>query len=207
MMIRYAAESTIQDVDGIIKANIRSNLRNVADEVSLSIDQQLRIIAESVCMVSALYTKKLIDSGISTNTSKHDTIFRHMKSYREYNFNESCQYPACPKDYGSLLGRSRFPSTSSVTSGSTKHSSVYLYSSQLKQSAQNDSEWDKTMNLHHDDGPGVELLINLPYQDIDYDVMYNQGPNSTLMFYLSTKLQYPYSGEYSVSHRTFPGMI
>ena len=76
-MIRYAAESTIQDVDGIIKANIRSNLRNVADEVSLSIDQQLRIIAESVCMVSALYTKKLIDSGISTNTSKHDTIFRH----------------------------------------------------------------------------------------------------------------------------------
>ena len=62
----------------------------MADEVSLSIDQQLRMIAESVCMVSALYTKKLIDSGISTNSSKHDMIFRHMKSYREYNFNESC---------------------------------------------------------------------------------------------------------------------
>jgi len=180
----------------------------VADEVSLSIDQQLRTVAESVCMVSALYTKKLIDSGIPTTTSKQDTIFRHEESYRDYNFHQSCRYPACPKDYGSLLHRSRFTETSVVRDGSTKHSSVYLYSSQLNLHAQNDSEWDRILNLNRDNGHGVEVLVNLPYQDIDFDVMYNQGPNSTVMFYLSTTIHYPGDkGDYSVAHRTFPGTM
>jgi len=34
--------------------------------------------------------------------------------------------------------------------------------------------------------------------------MYNRGPNSTVMFYLSTQLKYANS-QYTVSHRTFPG--
>ena len=36
--------------------------------------------------------------------------------------------------------------------------------------------------------------------------MYTRGPNTTVMFYLSTKISLP-SGKYIAVHRTFPGIV
>jgi len=174
----------------------------VADEISLSVDQQFRIVGESICMVNALYAKKLLESNIPTQNSDDSTIYRPKRSYRDYNFEESCTYPSCPTDYGALYGRSRFPKDSTVTEGSTKQSSVLLYWSEDDLQAQSDTEWQQIENTD----TAVDAVVNLPYQDTDFDVMYNRGPNSTVMFYLSTQLQYASSKQYTVSHRTFPGM-
>jgi len=183
-------------------SDIHSNLRNVADVISLSVDQQFRIVGESICMVSAYYAKKLLQSDIPTESNKDSTIYRHQRSYRDYNFVSSCKYPSCPTDFGDLYGRSRFPKNSNVTQGSTKQSSVYLYSSTLNLHAQDETEWQQIENTD----AAVDVVVNLPYQDTDFDVMYNRGPNSTVMFYLSTQLEYINSKQYTVSHRTFPGM-
>ena len=198
----YVVTSSYNSADNIILSDIHSNLRNVADEIALSVDQQLRIVGESICMVSALYAKKLLESNIPTQSSKDSTIYRQELSYRDYNFVESCTYPSCPTDYGALYGRSRFPKNSIVAKGSTKQSSVFLYSSALELHAQNDTEWQLIENTD----TAVGAVVNLPYQDTDFDVMYNRGPTSTVMFYLSTQLQYASSKQYTVSHRTFPGM-
>ncbi len=195
-----AGTSSYNSADNIIESDIHSNLRNVADEISLSVDQQFRIVGESICMVSALYATKLLQSDIPTKNSKDSTIYRQKRSYRDYNFEESCTYPSCPTDYGALYGRSRFPKDSTVTEGSIKQSSVFLYSSALDLHAQSDTEWQ---NIENTD-TAVDAVVNLPYQDTDFDVMYNRGPNSTVMFYLSTQLKYANS-QYTVSHRTFPG--
>ena len=197
----YAGTSSYNSPNNIIVSDILSNLRNVADEISLSVDQQFRIVGESICMVSALYAKKLLESNIPTQNSKDSTIYRQERSYRDYNFEESCTYPSCPTDYGALYGRSRFPKDSTVTKGSPKQSSVLLYSSALDFQAKNDAEWQQI----EDTDPAVDAVVNLPYQDTDFDVMYNRGPNSTVMFYLSTQLKYA-NMQYTASHRTFPGM-
>ena len=197
-----AGTSSYNSADNIIVSDIHSNLRNVADEISLSVDQQFRIVGESICMVSALYAKKLLQSDIPTQSSKDSTIYRQKQLYRDYDFVESCKYPSCPTDYGALYGRSRFPKDSNITEGSTKQSSVLLYWSEDDLQAQNDAEWQQIENTD----TAVDAVVNLPYQDTDFDVMYNRGPNSTVMFYLSTQLQYASSKQYTVSHRTFPGM-
>jgi len=201
IIIIIAATSSYNSADNIIVSDINSNLRNVADEISLSVDQRFRIVGESICMVSALYAKNLLQSDIPTQINKNSTIYRHKLSYRDYNFQSSCQYPYCPKDYGPLGGRSRFPTSSHVTSGSIQHSSVFLYNKALDLHAQTDAEWQQIENTN----PAVDVVVNLPYQDTDFEVMYNRGPNSTLMFYLSTQLQYDNANDYSMSHRTFPG--
>jgi len=197
----YAGTSSYNSADNIIESDIHSNLRNVADEISLSVDQQFRIVGESICMVSALYATKLLQSNIPTQNSKDSTIYRQEQSYRDYNFEDSCTYPSCPTDYGALYGRSRFPKNSDVTEGSTKQSSVLLYWSEGNLQAQNDAEWQQIEKTD----TAVDAVVNLPYHDTDFDVMYNRGPNSTVMFYLSTQLKYANS-QYTVSHRTFPGM-
>lgn len=38
------------------------------------------------------------------------------------------------------------------------------------------------------------------------NLMYTRGPNTTVMFYLSTKISLP-SGKYFAVHRTFPGIV
>ena len=124
-------------------------------------------------------------------------------SYREYYFNGPCSEPHCPSDYGALLGKSRFPShLQGFINGSLLHSSVYLYSSTISRAAKNDSVWTSLTNSY----PAIDNVINaLTYQDRDMNVMYTRGPNTTVMFYLSTKIALK-DGSHIAVHRTFPGV-
>ena len=130
-------------------------------------------------------------------------IIVQESSYREYYFNGPCAEPHCPSDYGAFLGRSRFPPhLQGFINGSLLHSSVYLYSSRISQAVKNDSVWTSLTNSY----PVIDNVINaLTYQDRDMNVMYTRGPNTTVMFYLSTKIALK-DGSHIAVHRTFPGV-
>ena len=125
-------------------------------------------------------------------------------SYREYHFNGTCSVPNCPSDYGALLGRSRLPPhLPGFIDGSILHSSVYMYSSALPGAARNNQTWSSLTSSH----ASINSVINaLAFQDRDMNLMYTQGPNSTVMFYLSTKISFN-SGDYVSVHRTLPGIV
>ena len=117
--------------------------------------------SSSICIVSTLYATKLLQSNIPTQNSKDSTIYRQKQSYRDYNFEESCTYPSCPKDYGALYGRSRFPKDrDDIAEGSTKKSSVFLNWIPLDGlQAQNDTVWQQIENTD----TAVDAVVNLPY--------------------------------------------
>lgn len=50
------------------------------------------------------------------------------------------------------------------------------------------------------------VINGLAYQDRDMNIMYTKGPNTTVMFYLSTKISLS-SSSYVAVHRTFPGIV
>lgn len=88
--------------------------------------------------------------------------------------------------------------------GSLEHSSVYMYykDSSISGAVKSNSSWLNITKIH----PSVNSVIDaLAYQDRDMNLMYNRGPNSTLMFYLSSKITLK-SGGYISIHRTFPGV-
>jgi hypothetical protein len=86
--------------------------------------------------------------------------------------------------------------------GSVEHSSVYMYSSSIQGAIKSNHTWMNITESH----PSVNSVTDaLAYQDRDMSLMYNRGPNSTLMFYLSTKIALKAGGYISV-HRTFPGV-
>mmetsp|Transcript_20198 Transcript_20198/g.28960 ORF Transcript_20198/g.28960 Transcript_20198/m.28960 type:complete len:1519 (+) Transcript_20198:482-5038(+) len=174
-----------------------SNELALATEIANSINQQLIIIGESVCMVSSLYSSVLMP--YATYGSSGSTLLKHEPSFREYNFLEDCSSSDCPSDYGPLSKRSRLPS---FVNGSLLHSSVYLYSSAYQHAARNNQSWteltSKDTSINH-------VIDGLSYQDRDMSLMYTKGPSTTVMFYLSTKIG---SGnDYTSVHRTFPGMV
>ena len=54
--------------------------------------------------------------------------------------------------------------------------------------------------------PVINTVVNaLAYQDKDMNIMYTRGPNTTVMFYLSTKITFRNDSYISI-HRTFPGV-
>lgn len=110
-----------------------------------------------------------------------------------------CSFPNCPMDYGGLFGRSRLPR--GFINGSLLHSSVYLYSSAIGPVRTN-----KTWSILAKNHSVINSVINaLAYQDMDMNTIYCRGPNTTVMFYLSTMI-YVKSSEYVTVHRSFPGV-
>jgi hypothetical protein len=84
--------------------------------------------------------------------------------------------------------------------GSLTDSSVYLFSSQLQQSLYDDETWD---NYVAQDPPVLAAINGLTYTSKDMEIIFTRGPNTTVMFYLSTLVEGT-NGQTSV-HRTFPG--
>jgi hypothetical protein len=78
-----------------------------------------------------------------------------------------------------------------------------MYSSALPGAVRNDQTWSSVTASQ----PSVNSVINaLAFQDRDMNIMYTKGPNTTVMFYLSTKINLK-SGGYVSVHRTLPGIV
>ena len=200
-MLYSLGNTTYENSSGIISDQSTQNTINLGKEIALAINQNILIIAQSVCQVSALYAKNLL--SYSESGLDNGTLFDHELSYREYNFYGKCGFPNCPGDYGPLSGRSRFPSIPGFTNGSITHSSVYLFDSVTGQAARNDTAWDNLLGKY----PAVNTTINgLAYQDFDFSSMYSKGPNTTVMFYLSAQV-FTDQKQYVAVHRTFPGIM
>lgn len=204
-MLYGSASTTYDNADNIIIGNTKSNSENMGNEIASAVEQQLKIIAESVCMVSSLYASNLLTYSYVSST--RGTMFSPVSSFREYNFVQGCNYPNCPKDFGPIYTRSRIPYLPAFQYGSIEHSSVYLYSSTAQHSLRNDSAWNTTFATHSE---VKQVYDGLAYQDNDLNIMYNQGPNTTVMFYLSAQVFAANSSSSSVPyyavHRTFPGI-
>lgn len=183
-----------------IRSQTYESLRTIAAETAASLEQPLKLVGESVCMTSALYSSVLL--SYSNFTRSGDTLLSPQRSYREYDFEGACPFPSCPQDYSALKGRSRLPDLPGFVNGSTTHSSVYLYSSKYQQAARNNSRWNQII---HENNPVLSVINGLSYQDQDMEVLYNRGSNSTVMFYLVSSIKRPDNVNYDVVHRTFPG--
>lgn len=80
---------------------------------------------------------------------------------------------------------------------------MYLYKGAPLDYAARDNE---TWNNFVDATPAITIVIDgLSFQDRDMNIMYTRGPNTTAMFYLSTKIASS-DGSYTSVHRTFPGV-
>ena len=78
-----------------------------------------------------------------------------------------------------------------------------MYSSALPGAVRNNQTWSSVTASQ----PSVNSVINaLAFQDRDMNIMYTKGPNTTVMFYLSTKINLK-SGGYVSVHRTQPGIV
>ena len=108
------------------------------------------------------------------------------------------------KIFFNLLGKTRIPWIDDFQYGSVEHSSVYLYEKDSNQSARNDHDW---INITTHD-PQINRTIDaISYQDQDMNIMYNQGPNNTVFFYSSSKVENLSNNNYFSIHRTFPGVV
>jgi hypothetical protein len=174
-----------------------------ANEISTSINQQLRTIAESVALSGALYSESLLNTTFSKSSTRRTTMLNQEKTYREYNFIGKCSYPKCPSDYGAFGDRSRFPKLQGFINGSLEHTSTYMYYSKSKASIRDDSKWNGYVNKYD----SVKRVIDgLTYHDKDLEIIFKRGPNTTVMFYVSAKVVVDSnSGDYIAVHRTFPG--
>jgi hypothetical protein len=186
----------------IIVHNTKANAQNVGSEIAQAVQQRLMTISQSISMVNSLYGKVLLQYA---NYNGQGTLLKSQNSYREYNFKQGCSFPNCPTDFGPISTRSRIPYLPGFESGSMDHSSVFLYSSQAGSALRNDSAWNTSFNAN----PYLRHAMNgLAYHDLDFPILYNQGPNSTLMFYLSTQIYTDSSRtNYFSLHRTYPGVL
>eukprot|EP01034_Spumella_vulgaris_P027194 gene27194-33882_t len=116
----------------------------------------------------------------------------------------SIEQPLKLVDYSKIFIKSRFPNLPGLVNGSTAHSSVYLYSSKYGKAARNDALWTQYLQ---ENNPVLSVINGLSFQDQDMEVMFNKGPNSTLMFYLASSVSMPDNSNYNVIHRTFPGLL
>eukprot|EP01038_Epipyxis_sp_PR26KG_P015339 gene15339-20670_t len=183
-------------------SQLTANSLTLSKQVASSIDIELQSIGNSIASVSATYSTVLIQYSSYLNNG---SILRQQSSYKHFNFQYGCKYPNCPQDYGSLIGRSRLPLsylTRNNLNGSIKHTSTYLYSNTLGYGSQNDSQWSKILSKHT---TASVVLNGLAIQDQDLSVMYNHGPNSTVMFYSAAAiLRNGVTSAYSI-FRSFPG--
>jgi hypothetical protein len=182
-----------------IRSQTFESLSTIAAETAAALEQPLKLVGESVCLTSALYSSILL--SYSNFTQDGSTLLTPQPSFKEYNFEGSCSFPNCPHDYRALKGRSRLPDLPGFVNGSTAQSSVYLYSNKYGRAARNDSLWNKYI---HENTPLLSVINGLAYQDQDMEVMHNRGSNSTVMFYLASSVTRA-DGAYDVVHRTFPG--
>lgn len=157
--------SAYNNADSIIINQTKDNAITIGEEVSSTIDQQLRVVAESISMVSALYSSLLLN--FSNHSGQGISLLKPQNSFKEYNFFGDCKYPNCPDDYGILSSRSRLPFLPGFINGSIDHSSVYLYSSFFHSAIRNDSLWNETMRKY----PIIQSIIDgMSFQDIDFKV-------------------------------------
>lgn len=156
-------------------------------------------------MAGATYAYYLLYNTKTTipKNSTDASIFLPQPYFKEYKFQGTCKYPNCPTDYETLYDRSRFPDLPDFQNGSLLHSSVYMYSKELKTSVRNDSLW----NSFYSKTNGIRATINgLSYMDLDLQTAYAKGPATTVMFYVSAQV-YTDLNSYVSIHRTFPGII
>lgn len=201
-MLYALGDSAYSSSQRIILDNAQSNAANLGNVIAEAIEQRLTVVSQSVCMVSAQYSQVLLQySNYSTGGTLLTT---QQPSFREYNFVKGCNYPKCPKDFGSIYTRSRIPYLPGFLNGSIDHSSVYLYSSKDQVALRNDTTWNNAFTKN----PVLNNVLNgLSYQDIDFTTLYSQGPNSTVMFYLSSQVFPQNSINYYSLHRTYPGIL
>lgn len=205
LLLYSLAFSTKRLAAKTITNNALQNVKSLSEGITSAVTQQFLEVGQSICLTSALYSRTLLQHAEDIHAS-NSTLLAPQKSYREYNFNSpSCSAPNCPSDFGPIYTRSRLPYIAGFEYGSLLHSSVYLYSSQLKSSIRNDTSWNSTFSTY---SALQNVLDALSVQDIDYYTMYTQGPNSTVMFYLSAQIVTDKaSGDYFSLHRTFPGIF
>lgn len=171
-----------------------------SNEIAQTLNQELSLLGNSICMVESLYLSLLYNTTSLGDVNSNSTLLP-IDLFKEYKFSGHCDYPDCPEDYGKLYGRSRFPYLPGFINGSIKSSSVYLYSSASASSIQDDTTWELAVS-----NPTLQRVINQQsYLDNDFGIIYANGPNTTVMFYASTKVFL--QDEYYVSHRTFPGIV
>lgn len=78
-----------------------------------------------------------------------------------------------------------------------------MYSSTLQGAARDNKTWTSLTSKHS----SIDSVINaLAYQDRDLNLAFTKGPNTTVMFYISTKISLN-SGGYVSVHRTLPGIV
>lgn len=196
-------DSASTKANSVILANTQANAGDLGKEIAASIGQQLTLVGESVCKVSALYSSLLLTYAQSGPSNS--TLLAPQLSYREYYFDGDCSYPNCPTDYGPIAPRSRIPYLPGFINGSLDASSMYLYSSSAGSALRNNSAWDAAVEEHSQ----LQTVIDgLAYQDLDFKVLYNQGPSTTVMFYLSAQVfTNKAKANYFGLHRTYPGIL
>lgn len=196
------AASSKNDALPIIKSNAELNLDDLSTQLADALIQRLVYIGQAETLVSTLYGKLLLSYSNESN-AHGSTLLAPMPSYREYHL-DNCSAAVCPPDYGPIAQRTRLPYNQNFMNGSLESSSVYLYSSAAQMALRTDESWNSAVVAH----PELQVVIDgLVYQDLDFNVMYNKGPNTTLNFYLTAKVIVDKSsGEYFAIHRTFPGI-
>eukprot|EP01031_Cornospumella_fuschlensis_P025871 gene25871-31244_t len=203
----FSLGSTANDeASKIILSQTRSNSNNLAQEVAAAIEQQLSLVGNSICAITANYGRSLLGKvDESSHISSSYAAFQQKPTFREYNFVPNCVFPQCPTDYGTLYNRSRVPKIVSFEEGSIDHSSLYIYSSQSSQGLRNDTAWQAAFV----DMPVLSKVQDaLALQDPSLKTMYFKGPRTTLMFYLSTivRRDVTLGSSYYSLHRTYPGI-
>jgi hypothetical protein len=199
----YALETdAYTSTQDIIVHNTKANAQNVGSEIAEAVQQRLMTISQSISMVNSLYGKVLLQYS---DYNGQGTLYKSHNSYREYKFEQGCLFPDCPSDFGPISTRSRIPFLPGFENGSMEHSSVFLYSSKIGTALRNDSIWNDAF----DHNPYLSnVLDGLAYQDVDFPILYNSGPNSTVMFYLSTQIYTDFTqSNYFSLHRTYPGIL
>jgi hypothetical protein len=199
----YALETdAYKSTQDIIVHNTKANAQNVGSEIAEAVQQRLMTISQSISMVNSLYGKVLLQYS---DFNGQGTLFKSHNSYREYKFEQGCLFPYCPSDFGPISTRSRIPFLPGFENGSMEHSSVFIYSSKIGRALRNDSIWNDAF----DQNPYLSnVLDGLAYQDVDFPILYNSGPNSTVMFYLSTQIYTDLTqSNYFSLHRTYPGIL
>lgn len=201
-MVHALGDSVSSSADHVILKNTRSNAADLGNEIASTISLQLQDISYSICRSSALYASVLLASA--EENVANGTIWKPARSYREFNFAQGCHEPYCPSDFGAIHTRSRIPYLPGYMNGSMRHSSVFLFNKRIGAAVRNTSAWNQQLNDH----PDVDTVINaLAYEDTDFRVLYETGPSSTVMFYLSAAVTPAgASSPTHVVHRTYPGI-
>eukprot|EP01033_Poteriospumella_lacustris_P011918 gene11918-8504_t len=201
-MVHALGDSVSSSADHVILKNTRSNAADLGNEIASTISLQLQDISYSICRSSALYASVLLASA--EENVANGTIWKPARSYREFNFAQGCHEPYCPSDFGAIHTRSRIPYLPGYLNGSMRHSSVFLFDKRIGAAVRNTSAWNQQLNDH----PDVDTVINaLAYEDTDFRVLYETGPSSTVMFYLSAAVTPAgASAPTHVVHRTYPGI-